>query len=74
MSSSGSQTQIALRAKLGLVLVGPLFDYLSVTLWCWRNNSSTWTFTRVETALPSFFLWKLLWVVGKSFSAISMFV
>jgi len=35
----------------------------------WRNNGRAWTLP--ETAFTSYFLRKVLWVIGKSFVAVS---
>ena len=61
----GCQTQIDPRAKRGLTKEpGPQYDYPAAALWRWRNKGGTWTL--LETAFTSFFLWMVpwVWVIG----------
>ena len=59
----GCQTQIAPRAKRGLTKEpGPQYDYPVAALWRWRNKGGTWTL--LETAFTSFFLWIVPWDIG----------
>jgi len=59
----GCQTQIAPRAKRGLTKEPGLhYDYPVAALWRWRKKGGTWTL--LETAFTSFFLWMVPWVIG----------
>jgi len=51
---------------------GPRYGNPRAALWRWRNNCGTWTLP--ETALTSYFLRKVSWVVGKSFLTFTAFI
>jgi len=56
------------------LLFGPnqyLQNNLRAALWCWHNGNTS---ILQETDFTSYFLQKVLWVIGKSFLAVSTFV